>query len=405
MYLLFVFKFVNIKANSKKWNKVINIVSYTLISFSAFEILYYVFTGNRYLFWIIEKYFIKFLFIFSLICYYPLLKYKAPLKKYIVAGSLVLFTASFLAIYRRSLFPEYKEIGQFIFLTGVLIENLIFAVALSKKQKMILEEKNNLQYQLISQLKENEKLRNKNQEILEKELESHTERADNEKIKALEAEFESKLLTLKMSSLRSQMNPHFIFNSLNSIKLYIIENEKNNAIYYLNKFSKLIRKILASTREESISLSEEIETLSLYTEIENIRFSNEIVTSIDVDKNLNTNTIKIPSLLLQPFIENAIWHGLSSKEGDKTLSVSFIELDNNYLKITITDNGIGRKKSAELKKNKMYKKDSVGIQLTEDRLKNFSLNRKGNYKVNIIDLFTEDHQPNGTKVEITIPLV
>ena len=405
VYLLFVFSFVNLKFNSKKWNTTINIVSYTIISFSVFEIFYYYFTDNRYLFFFIEKHFIAFLFVFSLICYYPLLKYKAPLKKYLIVGSIVIFIASFFAVYGKYFYSELKELEQTIFLTGIIIENLIFAVALSKKQKMVLEEKNTLQYQLISQLKENEKLRKKNQEILEKELETHSERADNEKIKTLEAEFESKLLTLKISSLRSQMNPHFIFNSLNSIKLYIIENEKNNAIYYLNKFSKLIRKILASTREESISLSEEIETLSLYTEIENIRFSNEIITSINVDENLNTNTIKIPSLLLQPFIENAIWHGLSSKEGDKILSVSFNELDDDFLKITITDNGIGREKSAELKKNKMYKKDSIGIQLTEDRLKNFSLDRKGNYSINIIDLYAEDHQSNGTKVEITIPLV
>ena len=112
-----------------------------------------------------------------------------------------------------------------------------------------------------------------------------------------------KLLTLEQSMLRSQMNPHFLFNSLNSIKLYIINNEKKNAVYYLNKFSKLVRKILEASSLKEISLAEELETIELYMNIENIRFSNEINFDISIEDGIDTHAIKIPSLILQPFLE------------------------------------------------------------------------------------------------------
>src|SRR5690606_3958204 len=124
---------------------------------------------------------------------------------------------------------------------------------------------------------------------------------------------EKRVLTLEQKMLRSQMNPHFLFNSLNSIKLYIINNEQKNAVHYLNKFSKLIRKILEASSQREISLAEELETVELYMNIENIRFSNEIDFRIDVDKDIFIDNIKIPSLTLQPFLENSLWHGLSPK--------------------------------------------------------------------------------------------
>ena len=132
---------------------------------------------------------------------------------------------------------------------------------------------------------------------------------------------EKKILTLEQDMLRSQMNPHFLFNSLNSIKLYIINNEKENAVYYLNKFAKLIRKILVASSEKEIPLSDELDTMELYMNIENIRFSNAIEFKILIDENVNTHNIKVPSLIIQPFLENAIWHGLSSKEEDKKIEL------------------------------------------------------------------------------------
>ena len=182
------------------------------------------------------------------------------------------------------------------------------------------------------------------------------------------------------------MNPHFIFNSLNSIKLNIIKDNKENAVYYLNKFSKLIRKILIISREKEVSLQDEIDALELYISIENLRFKNTIDFSLNIDESVNLETIKIPPLILQPFIENAIWHGLSPKEGSKKLKVSVVNDSLNYVQIIIEDNGIGRKKAKEFKAQKMIKKDSIGLKLTQERLAVFSNHLKQKHQIIFEDL-------------------
>ncbi len=203
--------------------------------------------------------------------------------------------------------------------------------------------------------------------------------------------------------LRSQMNPHFIFNSLNSIKLYIINNEKENAVYYLNKFSKLIRKILIASKEKETSLKGELETMQLYMNIENIRFSNEINFEINVEDSLNLDVIKVPSLILQPFLENSLWHGLSSKSKDKNIKLNVKPKESRFVSIEIIDNGIGRSASATINKNKRLKRKSVGIELTKARLANFSKDFKESYEIYIEDLYA-NNKPSGTKVVLNIPI-
>ena len=216
--------------------------------------------------------------------------------------------------------------------------------------------------------------------------------------------YDKELAEMKVTALRSQMNPHFIFNSLNSIKRYIIDNEKENAVYYLNKFSKLIRKILSSSMEKEISLADELETMKLYVNIENIRFGNSINFSINIDDELNLNAIKVPSLVLQPFLENAIWHGLSLKKENKQLRINVEKEQIEFLKIEIVDNGIGRAKAAEIKKNKIHKNESVGIALTEERLKNFVQSTHYDYDLQFIDLYDNKNEPSGTKVVLKFSL-
>ena len=213
---------------------------------------------------------------------------------------------------------------------------------------------------------------------------------------------EKHILTLEQDMLRSQMNPHFIFNTLNSIKLYIINNEKVNAVFYLNKFSKLIRKILMASKEKDTSLHEELETMKIYMTIENIRFSNEIDFQVNVDESINTEPIRVPSLILQPFLENALWHGLSSKKENKKIELNVKPNSKNSVKIEILDNGIGRKASGEINKNKRLQRKSVGIELTKARLANFSKAFNSGYTLNIEDLYKND-KPSGTKVTLQIP--
>jgi len=216
---------------------------------------------------------------------------------------------------------------------------------------------------------------------------------------------EKKMLTLEQSMLRSQMNPHFLFNSLNSIKLYIINNEKKNAVHYLNKFSKLVRKILEASSLKEIPLAEELETVDLYMNIENIRFSNEIKFEIKVDEEIDTHLVKIPSLILQPFLENALWHGLSSKNGEKRIELQVSKGKNGFINISIADNGVGRAVAEKLKESKVLKRKSVGIDITKERLANFSKDFQNNFEVEIIDLFDNSGKASGTKVVLHIPTI
>ncbi|MEO8774024.1 MAG: tetratricopeptide repeat protein [Gelidibacter sp.] len=214
---------------------------------------------------------------------------------------------------------------------------------------------------------------------------------------------EKQILTLEQDMLRSQMNPHFIFNSLNSIKLYIINNEKENAVYYLNKFSKFIRKILIASTEKEISLEDELDTMQLYMNIENIRFSNDINFTIQVEPGINAATIKVPSLILQPFLENALWHGLSSKNDDKQIELRVYKVDNDFVNISITDNGIGRTASEKINQDRVLKRKSVGLEITKARLANFSKGFTTGYKMDIEDLYDAQQNPVGTKVVVNIP--
>lgn len=220
-----------------------------------------------------------------------------------------------------------------------------------------------------------------------------------------QSDYEKRVLGMEQHLLRSQMNPHFLFNSLNSIKLYIINNDKKNAVHYLNKFSKLVRRILEGSSLKETPLADELETIELYLNIENIRFSDDIKYEIEVDPDVNINKVKIPSLMLQPFLENAIWHGLSSKDGPKNIWVKVNKKDNMHIVISIIDNGVGRMASAQIKENRVLQRKSVGIDITKERIANFAKNYQFDHSVEIIDLFDDQGMPKGTKVVLEIPTV
>lgn len=407
LYFIFAFTFLDLKSYSIKWYNFIFKAIYLLCFICILFGFIHVFTGKHTFAGINGHFFFMgYLTILGIISFIPLFKINSPLKYYIIIGSILLFGSSVVAniIHHLNLNSEGSQINYSIFYIGVILENILFSLALGHKQKLILNEKKASQEKLIVQLQENEKLQLKIQEKLEQDLALLSKQAEIEKLEASKSKSDKELSELKMASLRSQMNPHFIFNSLNSIKLYIINNEKENAVYYLNKFSKLIRKILTTTREKEISLAEEIETMELYTNIENIRFNNEIDFSFIIDEKLPLNTIKIPGLILQPFIENAIWHGLSSKKGHRKLDVIVKNHKQSHIKITISDNGIGRKKSAEMNNAKIHKKESVGLKITAERLQNFTKNYQNKYVLKFTDLYNEDDTVKGTRVVLIIPL-
>jgi len=222
----------------------------------------------------------------------------------------------------------------------------------------------------------------------------------------VKSEYEKKLANVEMSALLAQMNPHFLFNSLNSIDSYIIRNESKKASEYLNNFARLMRLILQNSRSNYITLKDEMEALELYLQMESLRFKNKFNYSISIDEELDTNAIVIPPMLIQPYVENAIWHGLMQKTNGEEgkVELRLCKNEDNLLCI-IQDNGIGRKKAAELKAKKISNhKRSMGMQITEDRIEIINKLYNINACVHIYDVENEQGEPTGTRVELSIPV-
>jgi tetratricopeptide (TPR) repeat protein len=226
------------------------------------------------------------------------------------------------------------------------------------------------------------------------------EKAEAELKQAL---FENKLNDLTLASLKSQMNPHFIFNCLNSIKFYVEKNDTDAASLYITKFSKLIRNILDSARSEKVTLAEEVELIKLYLEMEYMRLKEKLHYTFEVAQNIDIEFIEVPPLLIQPYIENAIWHGLMNKESGGAINLSIKTTpDEKYLIIGITDDGIGRKKAAELKKKSIFQHISHGMKLNNERIEIINAKYKTNTEVVITDLSDADNNPCGTSVTIKL---
>jgi hypothetical protein len=222
------------------------------------------------------------------------------------------------------------------------------------------------------------------------------------KKKREEAALKQKITETKMESLRSQMNPHFIFNSLNSIENFMMRNERRTASEYLNKFSELIRIMLDSSRTDLVPFLKSMEAIKLYVELERLRFNNKFTFQLKVDPELSNNDYTVPPLLIQAYVENAILHGLSQSEAELLeLSIS-ATLENDYITYTIEDNGIGREQSAKYKQhNKPFHK-SLGSQLTQERIDIFNLQHNAESGVVIIDLYNNNNEPCGTRVQLKI---
>ncbi len=205
--------------------------------------------------------------------------------------------------------------------------------------------------------------------------------------------YNNNLLALK--GLRTQMNPHFIFNALNSVNSFIAGNDERAANKYLSEFSQLMRSVLENSEEDFIPLQKEIELLELYVKLEHFRFKDKFDYKITIDENLNIEEFVIPPMLLQPYIENAVWHGLRYKEEKGLLEVNFKQLNADTIKITITDNGIGRKKSKEVKTDNQKKQKSKGMGNIKKRISILNEMYKDKVDVTIENVFDNEE---GTRV-------
>ena len=208
------------------------------------------------------------------------------------------------------------------------------------------------------------------------------------------------LAEMETQSLRAQMNPQFIFDGMNSIRSLITKNENDKASNYLTTFSKLIRTLFQNSDKKEISLFEEIETCKLYTQLEQMRSDNKIDFVFNIGETIDLKDIKVPALLLQPFIENAIWHGLVPKESGGKVTVSINEKDDGA-ECVIDDNGIGRELSKQNKAQYEAIYQTKGISLTQTSLELDKLLKEQKASVTIIDKRNESGEPGGTKVIIS----
>ncbi len=225
------------------------------------------------------------------------------------------------------------------------------------------------------------------------------------KQEALQSAFRQQIAETEMKALRAQMNPHFIFNSLNSIQKYILKNEHIEASQYLTKFSRLIRLILDQSNQNTILLSSELDLLKLYLEMESLRFDNTFDYSITAEASLAVDTTEIPSMLVQPYVENAIWHGLLHLPvGERgVLQIHFSATSDGSIKILIDDNGVGREKAREWKSKQVLKKKSYGMQIAEDRIAVINRMQHIHATCEVVDKKNADGSAAGTSVILVIP--
>ncbi len=225
-----------------------------------------------------------------------------------------------------------------------------------------------------------------------------------QKEESIKTEYNKHIAELESRALRTQMNPHFVFNSLNSIQSYIQKNEKEASSKYLSKFAKLTRQIFDYSNEQTISLEQELSALQTYIELEQMRFVNRFEFNMLIDKDIDTKLLEVPPMIIQPFVENAIWHGIMHKESGVGIITLNLKVDNGILHVNLVDNGIGRAQSQQYRKASGKGHHSGGMRLTKDRLD--IINKRNDLKITaeIKDLKTNEGVALGTEVNLYIPL-
>jgi tetratricopeptide (TPR) repeat protein len=208
---------------------------------------------------------------------------------------------------------------------------------------------------------------------------------------------------LEMQVLRTQMNPHFIFNALNSISRFILQNNKSDADEYLTKFSRLMRMILQNSQNAIITLESELESLNLYLQLEMLRFDHQFCYSIESEDSVDVSMIRVPPLIIQPFVENSIWHGLMPKKGKGKVSIH-ISTDKELLLIRIIDDGVGRAVSAASKNLPPTTHQSLGLKTTSQRINMLYTTNLEKSAVKFVDLVDTYGKPSGTEVVLELPL-
>jgi sensor histidine kinase YesM len=293
---------------------------------------------------------------------------------------------------------------------GTLLEILLFSLGLAYRSNLIQNERNIFKERMISEIQEKEELLNRYNEDLKRQVLERSEALINEqqlfeqeKQKVLKLSLEKEIDRVKMTALRSQMKPHFLFNALNAIRALIIKNDAHQAYDYLTDFSRLVRYILESSENEYVNLREELKMLKIYVRIERMRADNSFEYIVEVDDAVNINEVSIPPLILQPFLENAIVHGVDNTKENQLISLKIGLVSDSLIRFEVEDNGKGRQKNNnENKFVELGKKKSMAVDLTQKRLDLLDSNQA---RLEIKDIYSENGDAAGTKVVLYLPLI
>lgn len=414
-YNMFILRFLEIRRFSQKLFRIVVGISIAYIIYMIAESAYFILTFDKEVqasMFMISRVIVLTLSFFTI--GYAIIAVRSPLLRYIVAGTvffILLSTVSMMYSLTVEWLPDTSLYPINFMQIGIFGEILFFSLGLGKRIHITSTEKEEVQQAYIDQLVRNEEIiqesnRNLSEQVFKRtnEIIYKSKELEKEREQKLKTQYEKQLMESEMSTLRLQMNPHFIFNSLNSIRYYILKEDSEKASDYITAFSKLLRMILQHSREKTIKLEDELDALRLYIEFERTRFENKFDFSIDVAEDVDVADIPIQPLLIQPFVENSIWHGLLHKDGIGHLLVQVFMKD-QFLMVIVEDDGIGRGKSREYNSAKSSTYKSMGMQITKDRLRMMAKVQNSNSGYEIVDLVNTDGTPAGTRVILKIKVL
>lgn len=416
IFIGFYIFFINMLLTINKYDKLLaKILSYLGLFCFVYALAQFVFNYFFYgqmfaatLFVLVRSVILPLNFI---LIFWIIYKVKHPLLNYFIVGQSFFFVGAVVASYIGYMeyyltpghFFNFVQSPNIVFQIGLLAEVFCFSLALGQNVFLLQKEKEKTNAALIVQLQENQHLQVEMNQELDVKVQNKTEeliqlyaKLESEKEQKIKDDFNQRIKETEMIALRSQMNPHFIFNSLSAIKHLIMTSRNDDAIVYLDDFSSLLRGILQNSKRKKITVEEELGILELYLSLERNRMGSKFEYNIQVSSREALSQYYIPPLILQPIVENAIWHGLHpSLKAEKKLRVVF-DTTTDDLKITIEDNGIGRKESS--KKRKLH--NSMGENIVQDRLTLYNHLNDHVIRLNTTDL-EEDGRALGTRVTLT----
>ncbi|NSL89693.1 histidine kinase [Chitinophaga sp. Mgbs1] len=417
MYLLFGNNFLNLRERYPFMERVFTWVS-TVVGGLIIICMYCIAMEQYHLPTIIYSY-VYFCTLIPLLAVFVALARRSrhhPLVRFFLYGSVCLYLAclgSFLMHIRPlGLLSALGELAapSILLIAGVLMQAMFFLAGLSYRNKLVHLERTRTQELLIKQLNKNKELQRKLNEQLEELVKEQTteilrkkHELEEQRKKQLETEYDKKLTEIELKAIRAQINPHFIFNCLNSIQLFVMQRDYEYAQKYLSDFSYLIRKTLDFSRRNFISLADEITYLNTYLGLEKMRFENRMEYEIIVDPVIATAELEIPAMLLQPYVENAVKHGMTNPQAAiGKLSIHFNQVAADMLECVIADNGIGIARSRSLRTLPKHHQSS-GMDISQNRAELLNKMYNTEIHIEIIDRSAQSGDDSGTVVKVLIP--